>query len=208
MPLFRGSLKRGRQQRLHLLSQVHSTSPHGKAGRLHCSGLTVRLTPDTTVRDARRGSSGPPITVPDIGERALIARRPGPYQLQAAIAALHDEAETPGATDWPQIALLYRELMALAPSPVVELNLSVAVAMSDGPAVGLAMVDGLAADGRLDDYVYLHATRADLLRRLDRRSEAALAYRRALTLATNATERRFLERRLAEVEAAGERRPD
>ena len=144
----------------------------------------------------------------ELVERALLARRPGPYQLQAAIAALHDEAETPGATDWPQIALLYRELMALAPSPVVELNLAVAVAMSDGPAVGLAMVDGLAADGRLDDYVYLHATRADLLRRLDRRSEAAAAYRRALELATNATERRFLERRLAEVEAAGERRPD
>jgi RNA polymerase sigma-70 factor (ECF subfamily) len=144
----------------------------------------------------------------ELVERALLVRRPGPYQLQAAIAALHDEAETPGATDWPQIALLYRELMALAPSPVVELNLAVAVAMSDGPAVGLAMVDGLAADGRLDDYVYLHATRADLLRRLDRRSEAATAYRRALALATNATEHRFLERRLAEAEAAGERRPD
>ena len=144
----------------------------------------------------------------ELVERALLARRPGPYQLQAAIAALHDEAETPGATDWPQIALLYRELMALAPSPVVELNLAVAVAMSDGPAVGLAMVDGLAADGRLDDYVYLHATRADLLRRLDRRSEAAAAYQRALRLASNAAERRFLERRLAEVGAAGDRRPD
>jgi RNA polymerase sigma-70 factor, ECF subfamily len=144
----------------------------------------------------------------ELVERALLARRPGPYQLQAAIAALHDEAETPGATDWPQIALLYRELMALTPSPVVELNLAVAVAMSEGSALGLAMVDGLAADGRLDDYVYLHATRADLLRRLDRRSEAATAYRRAILLATNATERRFLERRLAEVEAAGERRPD
>jgi RNA polymerase sigma-70 factor (ECF subfamily) len=144
----------------------------------------------------------------ELVERALLVRRPGPYQLQAAIAALHDEAETPGATDWPQIALLYRELMALAPSPVVELNLAVAVAMSDGPAVGLAMVDALAADGRLDDYVYLHATRADLLRRLDRRSEAAAAYRRALALATNATEHRFLERRLAEAETAGERRPD
>jgi RNA polymerase sigma-70 factor, ECF subfamily len=144
----------------------------------------------------------------ELVERALLARRPGPYQLQAAIAALHDEAETPGATDWPQITLLYRELIALAPSPVVELNLAVAVALSDGPAVGLAMVDGLAADGRLDDYVYLHATRADLLRRLDRRSEAAAAYRRALQLATNATERRFLERRLAEVGSAGERRPN
>ena len=144
----------------------------------------------------------------ELVERALLARRPGPYQLQAAIAALHDEAETPGDTDWPQIALLYRELMALAPSPVVELNLAVAVAMSDGPAVGLAMVEGLAADGRLDDYVYLHATRADLLRRLDRRSEAAAAYQRALRLASNAAERRFLERRLAEVGAAGDRRPD
>ena len=143
----------------------------------------------------------------ELVERALLVRRPGPYQLQAAIAAVHDEAETPGATDWPQIALLYRELMALAPSPVVELNLAVAVAMSDGPAVGLAMVDGLAADGRLDDYVYLHATRADLLRRLDRRSEAAAAYRRALALATNATEHRFLERRLAEAEAAGSGAP-
>jgi RNA polymerase sigma-70 factor, ECF subfamily len=144
----------------------------------------------------------------ELVERALLARRPGPYQLQAAIAALHDEAKTPGATDWRQIALLYRELMALAPSPVVELNLAVAVAMSDGPAVGLAMADGLAAEGRLDDYVYLHATRADLLRRLDRLSEAAMAYRRALALATNATERRFLERRLAEVGATGERRPN
>jgi RNA polymerase sigma-70 factor (ECF subfamily) len=141
-------------------------------------------------------------------EQALHARRPGPYQLQAAIAAVHDEADAPGATDWPEIALLYRELLTLAPSPVVELNLAVAVAMSEGPAVGLAMVNGLAADGRLDDYVYLHSTRADLLRRLDRRSEAAAAYRRALAVATNATERRFLERRLAEVEAAGERRPD
>ena len=141
-------------------------------------------------------------------ERALLAHRPGRYQLQAAIAAVHDEAETPGATDWPQIVLLYRELLTRAPSPVVELNLAVAVAMSEGPAVGLAMVDGIAADGRLDDYVYLHATRADLLRRLDRRTEAAAAYGRALALATNATERRFLQRRFAEVEAAGERRPD
>ena len=139
-------------------------------------------------------------------ERALRHGRPGSYQLQAAIAAVHDEAATTGETDWPQIALLYRELMAFAPSPVVELNQAVAVAMTDGPALGLAMVDALAAEGRLDDYLYLHATRADLLRRLGRRSEAAAAYDRALGLATNATERRFLEGRLAEVRAAGEAR--
>ncbi len=144
-------------------------------------------------------------------EQALAARRPGPYQVQAAIAAVHDDAETPGDTDWPQVVLLYRELLALAPSPVVELNLAVAVAMRDGPAVGLAMTDALAADGRLDEYVYLHATRADLLRRLGRHTEAAAAYGRAHGLATNATERRFLERRLREVRAhavAAERRPD
>jgi RNA polymerase sigma-70 factor (ECF subfamily) len=141
-------------------------------------------------------------------ERALRHGRPGSYQLQAAIAAVHDEAATTGETDWPQIALLYRELMTFTPSPVVELNQAVAVAMTDGPALGLAMVDALEAEGRLHDYLYLHATRADLLRRLGRRSEAALAYQRALALVTNATERRFLERRLAEVEAAGERRPD
>jgi RNA polymerase sigma-70 factor, ECF subfamily len=134
--------------------------------------------------------------------------RPGSYQLQAAIAAVHDEAATTGETDWPQIALLYRELMAFAPNPVVELNQAVAVAMTDGSSLGLAMVDALAAEGRLDDYLYLHATRADLLRRLGRRSEAAAAYNRALGLATNATERRFLEGRLAEVRAAGESRPN
>jgi RNA polymerase sigma-70 factor (ECF subfamily) len=140
-------------------------------------------------------------------EEALRARRPGPYQVQAAIAAVHVEAATPAATDWPQIVRLYRELLKLAPSPVVELNLAVAVAMTDGPAVGLAMVDAAAADGRLDGYTYLHATRADLLRRLGRWSEAAAAYRRAAPLTTNAAERRFLERRLREVEAAGKDRP-
>ena len=139
--------------------------------------------------------------------RALAARRPGPYQLQAAIAALHDEAPTSAATDWAQITALYRELLNLVPSPVVELNLAVAVAMTDGPAVGLAMVEGVAAEGRLDDYVYLHATKADLLRRIGRRTEAAAAYRRAVEGATNAAERRFLESRLAEVGGGSPRRP-
>jgi RNA polymerase sigma-70 factor (ECF subfamily) len=138
-------------------------------------------------------------------ERALASRRPGPYQLQAAIAALHDEATIPADTDWPQIVALYVALQRMAPSPVVELNLAAAVAMADGPAVGLAMMDGIAASGELDTYPYLHAGRADLLRRLERWSEASEAYRRALELTTNEPERAFLRRRLREVEAGAER---
>jgi RNA polymerase sigma-70 factor (ECF subfamily) len=128
--------------------------------------------------------------------RALRLGRAGPYQIQAAIAALHDEAPTWAATDWPQIAELYRRLLAIEPSPVVELNLGVAVAMDQGPAVGLALIDGLAANGSLEAYPYLHAARADLLRRLGRRSEAVTAYRTALELTDNRAERAFLQRRL------------
>jgi RNA polymerase sigma-70 factor (ECF subfamily) len=134
-------------------------------------------------------------------DRAVAAGRPGPYQVQAAIAVLHDEASTPADTDWAEIAALYHALMRMTPSPVVELNLAAAVAMADGPAIGLAMMDGLAATGALETYPYLHAARADLLRRLQRWSEAAVAYRRALALTTNAPERVFLEGRLREVEA-------
>jgi RNA polymerase sigma-70 factor (ECF subfamily) len=134
-------------------------------------------------------------------ERAMRMRRPGPYQLQAAIAAVHDEASTPDATDWRQIEGLYDALLVLAPSPVVELNRAVAVAMTRGPAAGLAIVDGLDASGVLADYHLLHAARADLLRRLDRRAEAADAYRRAAALTGNRAEQAFLGRRLAEVTA-------
>jgi RNA polymerase sigma-70 factor (ECF subfamily) len=123
---------------------------------------------------------------------------PGPYALQAAIAAVHAEAARGEDTDWPQIAALYGVLARIQPSPVVELNRAVAVAMADGPALGLARVERLAADGSLDGYHLLHSTRADLLRRLDRRAEAAAAYRRALALATNPVERAFLEARLRE----------
>jgi RNA polymerase sigma-70 factor (ECF subfamily) len=123
---------------------------------------------------------------------------PGPYALQAAIAAVHAEAARGEDTDWPQIAALYGVLARVQPSPVVELNRAVAVAMADGPALGLARVERLAADGSLDGYHLLHSTRADLLRRLDRRAEAAAAYRRALALATNPVERAFLEARLRE----------
>jgi RNA polymerase sigma-70 factor, ECF subfamily len=135
---------------------------------------------------------------------ALGAGRPGPYQIQAAIADLHDEARSWSETDWPQIVALYRRLLVLDPSPVVELNLAAAVAMAEGPAVGLAMIDGLAADGTLDGYPYLHAARADLLRRLGRSSEAAAAYRRALELTENRAERSFLEGRLAELGGDGD----
>jgi RNA polymerase sigma-70 factor, ECF subfamily len=133
-------------------------------------------------------------------ERALRLGQPGPYQLQAAIAALHSEAPTTDATDWPQIAALYDELARVQPSPVVELNRAVAVAMADGPEAGLARLDGL---DELEHYHLLHATRADLLRRLGRTDEAAVAYLRALDLATNPVERAFLQQRLDEV-AQGE----
>jgi RNA polymerase sigma-70 factor (ECF subfamily) len=142
-------------------------------------------------------------------EQAQAAGRPGPYQLQAAIAALHDAAATPDTTDWPQIAALYLALARRDPSPVVRLNLAAAVAMAEGPDLGLAMMDGIAAEGTLEAYPYLHAARADLLRRLDRRSESATAYQRALDLTANAAERAFLEGRLAEVRGpAVARRPD
>jgi RNA polymerase sigma-70 factor (ECF subfamily) len=129
-------------------------------------------------------------------ERALRLRRAGPYQLQAAIAAVHAEAARAEDTDWLQIAALYAELARVAPSPVVELNRAVAVAMASGPEEGLRLVERI---GGLDGYHLLHATRADLLRRLDRRAEAAAAYEQALALTTNEAERAFLERRRSEV---------
>jgi RNA polymerase sigma-70 factor (ECF subfamily) len=128
-------------------------------------------------------------------DATLARRRPGPYQLQAAIAALHARAPRPEDTDWPQIAALYGRLAEMSPSPVVELNGAVAIAMADGPERGLALLEPLA--GELDDYQHFHSARADLLRRLGRDAEAAEAYRRALDLATNPTERAFIEDRLA-----------
>jgi RNA polymerase sigma-70 factor (ECF subfamily) len=127
--------------------------------------------------------------------RARSLRRPGPYLLQAEIAAVHARAAEWEDTDWALIAALYGHLALLAPSPVVELNRSVAVAFAHGPEAGLALVERIEG---LDRYHLLHATRADFLRRLGRQGEAAMAYRRALELAGNATERAFLERRLRE----------
>jgi RNA polymerase sigma-70 factor, ECF subfamily len=131
--------------------------------------------------------------------RAALRRgQPGPYQLQAAIAACHATAQEASQTDWAQIARLYQQLAGLVPSPVVELNRAVAVAMADGPAAGLELVDALETSGALRGYHLLPATRADLLRRLGRGAEAADSYRRALDLAVNDAERRYLARRLAE----------
>ena len=137
----------------------------------------------------------------EILERAARHGRPGAYQVQAEIAAVHDQAAIADATDWRRIAELYDRLAELVPSPVVELNRAVAIAMVEGPAVGLARLDALAGDDRLADYPYFHAARADLLRRLGRFSSATDAYRAALALTTNEVERAFLTGRLAEMEA-------
>jgi len=132
-------------------------------------------------------------------DQALRIGRIGPYQLQAAIAALHAAAPQPATTDWAQIAALYDELVRIAPTPVVRLNGAVAVGMSEGPGRGLSLIDELGASGALDRYHLFHAARADMLRRLGSRSAAADAYRRALALTANAIERTFLERRLADL---------
>jgi RNA polymerase sigma-70 factor, ECF subfamily len=167
-------------------------------------GLLALLLLQDSRREARTGADGELVLLEDqdralwnrerieeglrVLERALGLRSPGPYQLQAAIAALHTEPET----DWAQIAALYAQLVRRTPSPVVELNRAVAVAMAEGPEHGLALMRDLP----LDEYHLYHAARADLLRRLERIEEAAAAYRRALELAQTEPERRFLEERL------------
>ena len=132
-------------------------------------------------------------------EEAL-RQTPGPFALQAAIAAVHCRGARPEDTDWPEIVKLYDRLERVQPSPIVSLNRAVAVAMVDGPRVGLALIDSLAATNDLDDYHLLHAARADLLRRAGSHEEAAKSYRKALALVTNDSERRYLERRLREVQ--------
>jgi RNA polymerase sigma-70 factor (ECF subfamily) len=180
-------------------------------------GLLALMLLHDSRRDARTGRDGSLVVLEDqdralwhraqidegvaIVERVLRIRRPGQYQVQAAIAALHAHAGTPDETDWRQIAALYGELARIAPSPVVELNRAVAVGMAEGPEDGLAVIDAIAAGGALSDYHLLHAARADLLRRAGRRDGAAEAYRIAIELTGNAVERTYLRRRLAEVTA-------
>jgi RNA polymerase sigma-70 factor, ECF subfamily len=132
-------------------------------------------------------------------ERALSSRQVGPYSLQAAIAAVHSEARVAASTDWRQIVGLYDVLMRLEPTPVIELNRAAAVAMRDGPAAGLALVDAILDRGDLADYHLAHSARADLLRRLGRGAEAITAYEKALTLVTQEPERRFIARRIDEL---------
>jgi len=165
-------------------------------------------------RDARVDADGDIITLedqdrslwnrPQIDEAVPLVEEAlrggaGPYGIQAAIAALHCQAPRAEETDWRQIVGLYDRLAVLQPSPIVALNRAVALAMSSGPAAGLEIIDRLAASDDLESYHLLHAARADLLRRLGSRAEAAKSYRRALELATNPSERRYLERRLIEV---------
>ena len=181
------------------------------------AGLLALLLMHDARHDARLDELGDLVTLEDqdrscwdsdqIAEATLILRnaieksRPGPYQIQAAIVACHATAPSAAATDWSQIAALYDRLAYIAPSPVVELNRAVAVAMADGPAAGLAIVESLSASQLLLDYHLLPAVRADLLRRLDRSEEAARYYDEAVSLATTDSERRFLTRRLAETTA-------
>jgi RNA polymerase sigma-70 factor (ECF subfamily) len=134
-------------------------------------------------------------------QRALSSRRFGPYSLQAAIAAVHCEAASAADTDWNEIVYLYALLLRIEPTPIIELNRAVAVAMRDGPAAGLVLVDELLARGELADYRLAHAARADLCRRLGRRPEARESYARALALTQSQPERQFLERRLAQLAA-------
>jgi RNA polymerase sigma-70 factor (ECF subfamily) len=179
-------------------------------GESEAQGLLALMLLHHSRRDARLDAGGDLVLLED-QDRSLwrrdeldeglrltdLAGAAGPYALQAAIAAEHARAAQAEATDWSRISVLYEQLEAATPSAVVTLNRAVAVAMADGPDRGLAILDGLAANGELDDYRLLHSARADLLRRLGRDSEAAAAYARALELATNPVERRFLERRLA-----------
>jgi RNA polymerase sigma-70 factor (ECF subfamily) len=178
-------------------------------------GLLALMLLHDARRDARTGAAGELVLLEDqdrgrwdraeinegqaLLDRAIRMRRPGPYQLQAAIAALHDTSADGGSTDWPQIAALYGRLAVVAPSPVVEVNRAVALAMAEGPAAGLEVLETLAGEPALTGYPYFHAARADLLRRLGRVDEAAAAYRAALERTTNDVERGFLERRIAEV---------
>jgi RNA polymerase sigma-70 factor, ECF subfamily len=135
----------------------------------------------------------------EILERALSMKSPGPYQVQAAISALHAQARHPEETDWAQIATLYSMLYDMVPSPVVELNRAVAVAMAEGIDHGMIILDRLEKTGGLEDYYLFHAARADLLRRSGRLNEAQAAYIRTLELCQNKTERSFLRRRLTEI---------
>ncbi|WP_020385123.1 RNA polymerase sigma factor [Kribbella catacumbae] len=164
------------------------------AGRQGDDGQLIPL----EEQDRSRWDAGKIAEGTDVLEAALRRREPGPYQIQAAIAACHATAQDAGDTDWPQIAGLYAELIRFMPTPVVKLNQAVAIGLAEGPAAGLLLVDELVASGTLTDYHLLPATRADLLRRAGRLDEAAAAYREALGRASTDAERAFLRQRIEE----------
>jgi RNA polymerase sigma-70 factor (ECF subfamily) len=157
-----------------------------RAARVTAEGELVRLAD----QNRQRWDRGLIAEGQAIVRRCLRRNQPGPYQIQAAINAVHSDAPTAAATDWPQILELYNQLLAIAPSPIVALNRAVAVAEVAGPNAALALVDNIDLAG----YYLFHAIRADLLRRLDRKAEAALAYEAAIARAENAAERAFLQR--------------
>jgi RNA polymerase sigma-70 factor, ECF subfamily len=175
-------------------------------------GLLALMILHDSRREARAGAEGELILLEDqdrsrwnrdeieegvrLVETALRMKRPGSYQIQAAIAAVHAEATTASETDWPQIALLYDELLSYEPTPVVELNRAVAVSFAANPDLGLRLLDRIERTGALENYAPFHLARADMLRRLDRRDEAREAYKRALPFADNEQVRRFIELRL------------
>jgi RNA polymerase sigma-70 factor (ECF subfamily) len=171
---------------LHESRRAARTAPDG--------GLVLLDDQDRTLWDRELIAEGSALV-----ERALATRRFGPYTLQAAISAVHANAPTPAETDWNEIVALYDRLIQIEPSPVVELNRAVAVAMRDGPAVGLALIDALLERGELAGYHLAHAARADLCRRLGRNDQARVSYLEALSLTRQEQEQRFLEKRLGEL---------
>jgi len=190
----------------HMLCEIDAREPESL-------GLLALMLLHDSRRRARVDSDGALVTLEDqdrslwdrdqieeglaLVDEALRAGSIGPYQIQAAIVALHAEARNPAETDWAQIAALYDELARLAPTPIVLLNGAVAIGMSEGAGRGLTLIEELGASGALDRYHLFHAARADMLRRLGRQGAAAEAYRRAFELTANGAERNFLERRLA-----------
>lgn len=194
---------------IRLARRVHELQP----GEAEVTGLLALLLLTDARRPARTNAAGEQVLLEEqdrgrwdrakIAEgdrllRAALARgEPGPYQLWAAIAACHSTAATAAATDWRQIALLYAQLLRYEPTPVVEANRAIAVAMAEGPAAGLVILDAIAGDPKLTRWPQIHLARADLLRRLGRRAEAAAAYRQALALEPAPAERAFIHRRLA-----------
>ncbi|MBK9053261.1 MAG: RNA polymerase sigma factor [Chloroflexi bacterium] len=194
-----------------LLNQLLADEPT-QANIAEAMGLLALMLLHHTRRDARLSPEGALLTLEEqdrtlwhqaeieagitLLDKAMARRQPGPYQIQAAIAALHAQAPTPETTDWPQIAALYGALLRLQPTAVVELNRAVAVAMAEGPLAGLRLLETLEQSGELDNYYLFHAARADLLRRAGWWGDAAAAYHRALSLTHNTIEQTFLRQRL------------